>query len=108
MPAKNVTRHPQNIIDVAVKRHLNGESVAVLAKYYGMSRPGFYLWVKKFKDQVITNSMRADMSLQGQELADVGDLKLQVQAERAENLRLKRLCCELMLKTGDFSMLSDR
>ena len=106
MPAKNHTRHPQDVIDTAVKRYFDGESAAVLAKYYGMSKPGFYLWVKKARDAILEKSMRVDMTPQAKETAELRDLMLQVQAERAENLKLKRLCCELMLKVGDFSLLT--
>jgi hypothetical protein len=90
MPAKNHTKHPQHVIDAAVKRHLDGESAAILAKYYGMSRPGFYLWVKKYKTARLEEAARPPAGIDGLacgELdAEVGMLRTYHQDGRSQSV----------------------
>lgn len=43
------TYNTQEAIEQACKRYVAGESVAVLAKYYGVSLPAVYVWINKYK-----------------------------------------------------------
>lgn len=92
----------QETIDEAVKRHLEGkEQVTTLCKYYGVSKAGFYLWVKNYKDRVMAQSRRVGMSPEGLEKAERSELVVQVQTLQAENRKLRDRLVSLMMKYGD-------
>jgi hypothetical protein len=101
MPPKGKTTRPQHVIDEAVKRRMAGESVAVLAKYYKISRPGFYLWVKKYKEQLLEKSKHNGMSTHDAEVSDKRTLIAEVQALRLENQKLRNKVVSLMIKSGE-------
>ena len=101
MPAKNVTKRPQHVIDEAVKRHMAGESAAVLAKLYKISKPGFYLWVKKYKEAMLDRAKRGDMTPQDAETADKRTLIAEIQELKIENRKLRDKLVTLMLKSGE-------
>jgi transposase len=98
MPAKNVTKRPQHVIDKAVKRHLEGESGVALAKEHKVSPAGFYLWVKKYKEALLEKSKRNDMSPQDAETADKRALIAEIQALKLENRKLRELAMNALLK----------
>ncbi len=101
MPAKGKTIRPQHTIDEAVKRYLAGESAAVLAKYYKISKPGFYLWVAKYKQELLKNADRAHMSPKDADLVDKRVLLTELEAMRVENRKLRDKVVTLMMKAGE-------
>ncbi len=101
MPTKNSTKTPQHIIEKAVNRYLQGESAGTLAKEYKISRPGFYLWVNKYKEQLVEAAKRANVSAPNIDKAQKVDLVVENSALRGEVDRLKQKLFELMLKTNN-------
>lgn len=100
MPAKNAPKRPQHVIDEAVKRHLNGESVEALAKHYKISRAGFYLWVSKAKAAMLAKAAAVDMTPKEKELSDKRILIAEIQNLKIENRRLRELVLDSMLRKG--------
>lgn len=100
MPAKNVTKVSHEKIEEAVKRYLAGESAAVLAKYYKISRPGFYLWIKKVQAEMLDKAKHANMTPASLEKSDRVTMRVEIGALKAENERLKRKLFEMMIETG--------
>jgi transposase len=101
MPAKNQTKHPQHVIEAAVKRHLDGESVAVLAKYYKISRAAFYNWITKVKKDMLLVSDRKGMSPKEVELMDSRARMVELEHLRLENRKLKDKVFEMMVRHGE-------
>jgi transposase len=102
MPIKNATKRPQHVIDEAVKRHVdNGEQAAVLAKLYKVSKAGFYLWVKKYKQDLLDKSKRSGMSQADAKTADKQALIIEVQALKLENRKLRDKVLDYMMKVGE-------
>jgi hypothetical protein len=101
MPIKGKTTRPQHIIDEAVKRFMNGEQAVVLAKHYKISKPGFYLWVKKYKEDLLKSSRTGDMTPADAATADKRTLIAEVQALKLENQKLRNKVVSLMIKSGD-------
>ena len=101
MPTKNSTSRPQHVIDEAVKRYMAGEPVTTLSKYYKISRPGFYLWVKKYKEDLLEKSKTAGMSPKDAEQADKRVLLIELEQARQENRKLRDKVVALMLKGGE-------
>lgn len=101
MPRKNDTRRPQHVIDEAVRRHMNGESAVVLAKLNKISKAGFYLWVKKYKQNLLEQSKRAGMTPADAEHSDKRTLIVELQALKEENQKLRNKVVSLMIKSGD-------
>lgn len=99
MAAKS--RHSQHVMDEAVKRKLAGESVAVLSKYYGISRAGFYLWEKKYKQSALKVFSRAGMSPSSIKESDTQDLKIKLGEALREIARLREKLFNLMLKHNE-------
>lgn len=102
MPKKHDTKRPQHEIDTAVKRFLDGESAAVLAKLYKISKAGFYLWVKRYKANILETSKRSGMNPRDVEISDKRTLVTEVEALRLENRKLRDKVVSLMMKAGDF------
>lgn len=94
-------RHPQHVIEQAVRRYLAGEKVPVLAKHYRISRPGFYLWVKKFKAAALERDSRFDMSPQAIESAEIYKRDVEIGALRLELSRVKKKLFEIMVKHSE-------
>jgi transposase len=101
MPPKGKTTRPQSQIDEAVKRFMNGEQAVVLAKHYKISKPGFYLWVKKYKEELLRTSKTGDMTPHQAELSDKRTLIAEVQALKLENQKLRNKVVSLMIKSGE-------
>ena len=94
------SKHSSAAIEAFVKRYLQGESVVALAKEAHISRPGFYLWIDKYKDTVIEVAKRANMSAPDIEQSKAVDLKIENRALKEERDMLKRKLFDLMLETG--------
>lgn len=101
MPIKGKTTRPQHEIDTAVKRFMNGEQAVVLAKHYKISKPGFYLWVKKYKEELLKNERRGDLSAKDAEVVDKRALIAEVQSLRAEVRTLRDKVISMMIKAGE-------
>jgi transposase-like protein len=100
MPRKHIGR-PQHVIDEALKRYLSGERAAALAKEYGISKAGIYLWLRKGKETMIENAKRADMSPRDKEAADMLRLRGELEEEKRINARLKNKLIDLMVRAGE-------
>ena len=85
----------------AVKRHMAGESVAVLAKYYKISKPGFYLWVAKYKQALLESADRKALTPADAALTDKRVLIAEIQALKLENAKLRNKVVSLMVKHGE-------
>lgn len=101
MPKKNDTKRPQHVIDEAVRRHMAGESAAVLAKFYKISKPGFYLWVKKYKEQLLAQNAREGLTPKEAELTDKRVLIAENQALKLEVRKLRDKVVSMMIKAGE-------
>ena len=101
MPKKNQTKRPQHVIEEAVKRHLAGESAAVLAKYYKVSKPGFYLWVQKYKADLLERSKHAGMDPHDAEMSDKRTLIAEIQALKQEVQKLRNRLVDNLVKHGE-------
>jgi transposase len=101
MPRKNSTKTPPDQIDEAVKRYMAGESVAVLAKRYKISKPGFYLWVQKYKQALLEQAERKDLKPKDAALVDKRVLIAEIQALKLENQKLRNKVVSLMVKHGE-------
>lgn len=94
------TKTPQDKIKQAVKRYLAGEPAAELAKEYKVSRPGFYLWIKKHKEELVELAKRSNMSAESIDKSDKINTAIENQALKAEVVRLKQKLFELMDAAG--------
>lgn len=101
MATKRPTKTPQHVIDEAVKRHMAGESVRVLAKYYKISVPQFYNWIAAYKQELLEQAAKRDMSPKEAELVDKRVLIAENQAMKLELRKLRDKVINLMIKTGD-------
>jgi transposase-like protein len=102
MPRKNQPKRPQSEIDKLVKRHIEGgESVAALAKEAKVSKPGFYLWVNKFKKEILEGSMRREMSPQAIKDAEVLKLTLEIQSLKQDLSNCRNKLFNYMLSHND-------
>lgn len=101
MPAKGATKRPQHQIDEAVKRYLAGEPVTVLSKYYKISRPGFYLWVSKYKAEMLKKASQVNMTEADAKTADKRVLITENQALKAEVRKLRDKVLDMMIKAGE-------
>ena len=98
MPAKNKTSRPQHEIERFVKRFLAGEQAVTVAKEARISKAGFYLWVKKYKDAMLDRSKRVGMSSQSM---DTANLRFENERLNKEVKRLKELLFNQMIKHGE-------
>lgn len=102
MPRLNDTIRPQAEIDQAVKRFLNREASAVsLAKQYKISKAGFYLWVKKYKQGLLEASKRSGMTPASVEKSDKQTLIAEVQQLKLENRKLRDKVLDYMIRVGE-------
>lgn len=101
MPIKGKATRPQATIDEAVRRFMAGEQAVTLAKYYKISKPGFYLWVKKYKEQLLEKSKRQGMTPHDAEVSDKRTLIAEVQSLKLENHKLRDKVVALMIKAGE-------
>lgn len=97
MPAKNDTKQPLHIIEEACRRHINGESAEALATEYGISKAGFYLWVRQFKQRVL----ETPATLAATKEAKLEQLVVEVAALKEENRQLRNKVISLMIKAGE-------
>lgn len=101
MPLKNMTKTPQDKIERAVNRYLQGEPASTLAKEYKVSRPGFYAWINKYKAAQIERSRKANMSAGTIDKHEKVDLAI-------ENVDLKKQVMELRQKLFDLMLETKR
>ena len=103
MPIKPKT--PQHVIDEAVKRYLAGEQVAVLAKYYKISKPGFYLWVAKYKKEHASTPSTKTIGFDGykdlSKVTDKATLLAEINMLRDENRKLRDRLLTSMIRSGE-------
>ena len=90
-------RTPEDKIKEAVERYLAGEPAAGLAKEYLVSRPGFYLWIKKYKEARINEAMRSNMTAPNIEKAEKRDLSIENRALKREIAKWKKEYCDLLI-----------
>ena len=95
--SRQVTR-PQKEIDQAVERYLNGENVNKLAKQYGVSRAGLYLWIKKAKDAATNNQRLSEIGAKGIETEKRISKDLELKVLREDNERLRKALFDMMVK----------
>lgn len=98
MPIKNATKRPQHVIDEAVKRYMAGEQASTLAKYYKVSKPGLYLWIQKYKRELLEKSGKRDISPEDAELTEKRVLIAELQALKLENKKLRDRVVDMMVK----------
>lgn len=101
MPAKGNTKRPQHQIDEAVKRYMAGEPVTVLSKYYKISRPGMYLWIAKYKEDLLRKASKENMSPKDAATADKRILITENEALKAEVRKLRDKVISMMVKSGE-------
>lgn len=97
MPARNATKQPLQIIDQACRRHLNGEPAEALATEYGISKAGFYVWVRQYKQRILAKPA----ALASTPEARLETLAVEVAALKEENRQLRNKVISLMLKAGE-------
>ncbi len=101
MPTKGQTKRPQHLIDKYVKRYMTGEQATALAKEAGVSKPGFYLWVKKHKEQILENSKKVNMTPADAAIADKRTILVELEQLRLENRKLREKVVAMMIKSGE-------
>jgi len=79
-------------IEEAVQRYLQGEDVNSLARQYGMSRAGMYLWIKKAKQAATANMRLHDLGPKGIAREKRISVELENKALKAENEQLRQNC----------------
>lgn len=94
---REITR-PQKEIDKAVERYLKGEDVNSLARQYGISRAGMYLWIKRAKNAATAKQRLADIGEKGVESEKRISKDLELKALRDDNDRLRKALFEMMVK----------
>lgn len=97
---KQKTKTPEDKIEQAVKRYLAGEPASTLAKEHKISRPGFYLWINKYKEQQVASAKRSNMSAGSIDKSQKVEMAIENNALKAEVKDLKQKLFELMLSTG--------
>ena len=99
MPRKNEFKAAPKAIARAVKRHLEGgEPASALAEELGVSRATVYLWIGKYKQEVLSRSRPvAIKSPKDLKRADRSTLIAEIEALRDENRKLRdRLVSEML------------
>lgn len=85
-------------IEKAVERYLKGENVNSLAKQYGISRAGLYLWIKKAREAATEKSRLDAIGVKGAETETRISKDLELKALREDNARLRKALFDLMIK----------
>jgi transposase len=93
-----VTTRPQKQIDQAVERYLKGEDASSLARQYGVSRAGFYLWVNRAKKNAVNEARAKDIGPQGVAKEAEINVRLENKSLRAENEELRKKLFALLVK----------
>ncbi len=101
MPTKGKTKKPQHVIDKYVKRYMAGEQATSLAKEAGVSKPGFYLWIQKHKQQILKQAKTAGMTPADAATADKRELLIELEQLRLENRKLREKVVAMMIKSGE-------
>jgi hypothetical protein len=101
MPTKGKTKTPQHLIEKAVQRYMKGEQAVALAKEYRISKPGFYLWVARHKQELLEKSKTANMTPADAAVADKRTLLVELEALRLENRKLREKLIATMIKSGE-------
>lgn len=92
------TTRTQKDIDKAVERYIAGEDVMSLARQYGVSRAGFYLWVKKAKEKATAARRIDEIGVKGVEHETKINLSLENKSLHAEVERLRKALFDMMVK----------
>lgn len=100
MPLKNMTKTPTDKIERAVNRYLKGEPASSLAKEMGVSRPGFYAWINKYKAAQIERAKNANLSATTIDKHQKVDLVIENQELKKQLMDYKQKLFDLMLKTN--------
>lgn len=100
MPLKNMTKTPQDRIERAVKRYLQGEPASSLAKEFKVSRPGFYAWINKYKALMVEQARTSNMSAGTIDKFQKVDLTIENQDLKKQVMELKEKLFNLMLDTN--------
>ena len=101
MPTKGRTKKPQHVIDKYVKRYMAGEQATSLAKEAGVSKPGFYLWIQKHKQQILEQAKTAGMTPADAATADKRELLIELEQLRLENRKIREKLIAMMIKAGE-------
>jgi transposase len=98
---KKQKQHTSAQVEGFVKRYMAGEPVETLIKDADRSRAAFYLWVNKYKTDMLEQSRRGEMSDKELEKVDKSKLIAQLQALKLENTKLRNKVVSLMIRAGD-------
>lgn len=96
---KQKSKTPEAKIERAVERYLAGEPASSLAKEHRMSRQGFYLWIRAYKDARVNKAKYANMTAESIDKSQKVDLAIENAALKAEVTRLKQKLFEMMLSS---------
>jgi hypothetical protein len=107
VPSKDSHRISDRQIEDMMRRRAEGESVAVLAKFYGYSKPNVYRVIADENAKRLIKINHADMSPAELERADVRDLVMLRDALKRENTRLRKCCIDLIVKHGAWLCAAD-
>ena|ERR1700761_3829869 len=86
--------------DAIVKRYLTGDSVVQLSIEFGVSQPAIYVWVRKYKADMIKSARRQNMLQPDIEKAEKRDLAIENVALKQENLMLRQKLFDICIETG--------
>jgi transposase-like protein len=89
---------PQHEIDAAVRRYMQGESAASLARQYKISRAGMYLWIKKAREGAAQQARMREIGAEGISRETRINKDLRIRQLENENRELKQRLFDLMLK----------
>ena len=105
MRKRKPPKTPQHLIDAAVKRHFNGESVVTLAAEHHVSRPGFYLWIKHAKAKLFDKFLNSYMPPAELEALTMYELRFLRGETAKQNVALRSQYFKMMFKGDDFGTL---
>lgn len=101
MPTKGKTNRPSKEIEAWVKKHLDdptGMPVRSLAKQAHVSVPGFYNWIKAYKERLLEKSKTGNMSSKDMELAEKRNMMTELEQLKLENRALRDKVVAMMIK----------
>jgi hypothetical protein len=101
MPKRNQKKHPQHVIDEAVKRHLAGERASALAKEYGISKPGFYNWRTAYLEAVEEKNKRAGKSPRTIFADEIRQRDFEIEQLKRELAQYKNKLVECLVRHGE-------
>jgi hypothetical protein len=102
VPSKGSHRISDEQIEDLMRRRAEGESVAMLAKFFAYSKPNVYRVIAEENAKRLVKMSRIEMSTAALERAEVCDLMLMRDALKRENMRLRKYCIDLIVKHGAY------